>query len=389
MARRKRPRPTGPSPTRAPAADAGPATPPTDEERPAQGDLTAAEGVVEETPAAPVPDAGPLDESAAPPAEEQAPLAEAPATSGPTDDAQPEPPAETPPPPAEDAAADEPAVAPEQADRPATAPPPRRARAPRSGQGRGGRPAPSAGGAGPRADALPGQHDAGPRADVLPGAGHDDASAEKVAAAPAPRPGAEAPASEPVDGAGPTEPAPTPPPQVAGGGRVDALADAILTVARAEGQLIAVADELFQLGRALEASDELLDALADAHIPAPRRQQVVDELLHGRALPLTAAMVTMVVGAGRGRELPRIADALVTKVAAVDNRAVAIVRSAIALDEGQLSRLTEALHQATGRAVEVRVVIDPTVLGGLVTTVGDMVIDGSVRTRLDKLRTTL
>lgn len=431
MARKKRPRPTGPSPAKparpavpddatAPAAaptDKGVPSPSQREEGaapPADTAVPSDDGAAEEPRAAEV-GAEPATDG---PGETSPAVADEPAAAAESQMAHDEPsgpgpelaprsaPAEPPSPPVDDAAvADEPAGAPAEAlsppaddaavadepgDRSEPTPPPRRARAPRSRQGRGSRaPAARADDAGPRAD------DAGPRADALPGAAPDDASAEKVAAAPAPRPGAEAPASEPAEPtevaevAEPAEPASTPPPQVAGGGRVDALADAILTVARAEGQLIAVADELFQLARALEASDELLDALADAHIPAPRRQQVVDELLHGRALPLTAAMVTMVVGAGRGRELPRVADALVAKVAAVDNRAVAIVRSAIALDEGQRGRLTEALHQTTGRAVEVRVVIDPTVLGGLVTTVGDMVIDGSVRTRLDKLRTTL
>ena len=43
--------------------------------------------------------------------------------------------------------------------------------------------------------------------------------------------------------------------------------------------------------------------------------------------------------------------------------------------------------KATGKQVEVKVVIDPTVLGGLVAQVGDTVIDGSVRTKLDQLKT--
>jgi F-type H+-transporting ATPase subunit delta len=62
------------------------------------------------------------------------------------------------------------------------------------------------------------------------------------------------------------------------------------------------------------------------------------------------------------------------------------VRSAVPLDEDQRRRLAEALSAATGRAVEVKVVVDPEVLGGVVAQVGDTVIDGSVRARLDELR---
>jgi F-type H+-transporting ATPase subunit delta len=65
---------------------------------------------------------------------------------------------------------------------------------------------------------------------------------------------------------------------------------------------------------------------------------------------------------------------------------VAEVRSAVPLDEDQRTRLAAALGRATGRAVDVKVVIDPEVLGGVVAQVGDTVIDGSVRARLDELR---
>ena len=54
--------------------------------------------------------------------------------------------------------------------------------------------------------------------------------------------------------------------------------------------------------------------------------------------------------------------------AAEADKAVAEVRSAIELTDDQRARLAEALEQATGKQVEVKVVVDPTVLGGLVTT---------------------
>ena len=66
--------------------------------------------------------------------------------------------------------------------------------------------------------------------------------------------------------------------------------------------------------------------------------------------------------------------------------AVAEVRSAFPLDEQQRRRLEEALSRATGKTVEVKVVVDPSVVGGAVAQVGDVVFDGSVRTRLVEAR---
>ena len=168
--------------------------------------------------------------------------------------------------------------------------------------------------------------------------------------------------------------------------RVDAYADGMLAVAQADGNLAAVSDELFRFARALEGNDELRTTLSDPHLPASRRQQIVEDLLGGRADATTTALVSMAVGAGRGRELPAIIDKLVTKAAAQEDKAVAEVRSAVELTDDQRSRLADAIKKATGKNVEVKVVVDPSVLGGLVTTVGDTVIDGSVRTRLEQMK---
>ena len=59
---------------------------------------------------------------------------------------------------------------------------------------------------------------------------------------------------------------------------------------------------------------------------------------------------------------------------------------AIALTDDQISRLATALGKATGKSVEVKVIIDPEVLGGVVARVGDTVIDGTVRHRLAQLK---
>jgi F-type H+-transporting ATPase subunit delta len=168
--------------------------------------------------------------------------------------------------------------------------------------------------------------------------------------------------------------------------RVHAYAEALLEIASAEGHVERTENELFRVARAFESSDELRTTLTDAMIPADRRTAIVEELLGGRASPLTAAIVSFLVAAGRARDLPEIVDALVARAAEQRAEAVAEVRSAVPLDEDQQARLAEALGRATGKRVSVKVIIDPTVLGGLVARVGDTVIDGSVRSRLEQLK---
>jgi F-type H+-transporting ATPase subunit delta len=168
--------------------------------------------------------------------------------------------------------------------------------------------------------------------------------------------------------------------------RVEGYATALFEVASAEGTLGDVEDELFRFARTLEGNDELRTTLTDASLPASRRQQIVEDLLGPRAQPLTTALVSFVVGAGRGGDLPAIIDRLVARAAGARKHEVAEVRSVVELTDDQRERLAAALSNATGKQVEVKVILDPSILGGLVAQVGDTVIDGSVRNRLNQLR---
>ena len=171
--------------------------------------------------------------------------------------------------------------------------------------------------------------------------------------------------------------------------RAEGYADAALAVARAEGQLDAIEDDLFRFARTFEGSDDLRMALTDPAMPAARRIAVVEQLMGGQALPASTALVSAIVGAGRVSELSDIVNRFLEKAASEREHEVAEVRSAIPLDEAQLERLTAALSEATRKQVEVKVVVDPSVLGGLIARIGDTVIDGSVRHRLEQLKGTI
>jgi len=171
--------------------------------------------------------------------------------------------------------------------------------------------------------------------------------------------------------------------------RIDGYARALFEVARAEGTIDEVEDELFRFARSFESSDELRSVLTDDQVPAAKRQAIVEDLLGGKATATTTQLVSMVVGSGRGRDLPAIVDKLVARAANSKDLSVAEVRSAVALTDDQQARLKAALANATGKQVTLKVIIDPSVLGGLVATVGDIVIDGSVRTRVDQLKSRL
>jgi F-type H+-transporting ATPase subunit delta len=168
--------------------------------------------------------------------------------------------------------------------------------------------------------------------------------------------------------------------------RHDAYAEAFYAILSAEGSINEAQDELFRFARIVEGNDELHTTLGDLHVPAARRQQIVEDLLGGQAFPSTIGLVSLVVATGRIRDLPTIVDRLLRRTASLTNRTVAEVRSAVELTDEQRKRLAESLKKATGLDVDIVVIVDPTVIGGVVTQIGDTVIDGTVRHRLSQLK---
>ena len=170
---------------------------------------------------------------------------------------------------------------------------------------------------------------------------------------------------------------------------IEGYARALFEIARAEGTLDEVEDELFRFARSYESSDALRTTLTDENLPAEKRQAIVEDLLDGKATTTTVQLVAMVVGSGRGRDLPAIVDSLVERAASAKQLDVAEVRTAVPLTSDQLDRLKAALENATGKSLNLKATVDPSVVGGIVATVGDTVIDDTVRTRIDQLKSRL
>jgi F-type H+-transporting ATPase subunit delta len=168
--------------------------------------------------------------------------------------------------------------------------------------------------------------------------------------------------------------------------RIDGYASALFDVARAEDVVNRVEDELFRFSRTVESSPDLRSALTDPASPAEAKQRVISELLDVKAHPVTVRLVSLLVESGQARDLSRVVDAFVTKAVAAGQSTVAEVRVASPISDEQRERLVRTLSDAKGRPVDVKVIVDPELLGGVVTTIGDEVIDGSVRRRLAQLR---
>ncbi len=167
---------------------------------------------------------------------------------------------------------------------------------------------------------------------------------------------------------------------------VRGYAEALFRVVQAEGELDRVEDELYRFGKILESNHELKQALSDRSMEKTQRVKILEELLQEKVSPHTLSMVTFVVEQERARHLPEILEELSRLAAEAREAVVGEVRSAVPLDEAQQAALASALSQTTGKNVTVKVIVDPSVIGGISAKVGDTVIDGTVKRRLEQLK---
>ena len=167
---------------------------------------------------------------------------------------------------------------------------------------------------------------------------------------------------------------------------IDLYADALLAVVAAEGNVNDVRGELARIAEAVDGSDELRQKLTDPHIPSELRQQIVQDILQGKANDTTTGIVTLIVATGRIRDLSTIVARFNELTASQASTKLAEVRSAVELTADQKDRLAAALSAKEQHPVELVTIVDPSVLGGIVVQIGDTVIDGSVRNRLAQLR---
>lgn len=167
---------------------------------------------------------------------------------------------------------------------------------------------------------------------------------------------------------------------------VRGYAEAMFSIAEAEGELEPVEEQVYAFAKMVEKRAKVREALIDPELPNANKRNLIGEVLGERANPVAVNLLGMLVEQGRARDIGRIAESLAEVAAERRQQVVGEVRSAVPLTDAQRRRLAEALSSATGRKVEVKVIVDPDLVGGVVARVGDVIFDGSIRSRLDEAK---
>lgn len=161
-------------------------------------------------------------------------------------------------------------------------------------------------------------------------------------------------------------------------------AEAAFRLAQGENDLAAWSARMKTLA-AIASDSQLVRLNADPAVASDRVAKLVIEVAGADLGERGANFVKVLAENGRLALLPVIAEQFETLKAHAEGTLEATITSAQALTQSQLDELVAGLKAKFNRAVNVQVAVDPELIGGAVIAIGDQVIDGSVKGRLQRM----
>jgi F-type H+-transporting ATPase subunit delta len=162
-------------------------------------------------------------------------------------------------------------------------------------------------------------------------------------------------------------------------------AGALFDVGKEKGKLDALREQLNQLTDAIDRDHDLQVFFFSPYFSSAEKTAGLERALAG-AEPELVNFLELLIEKGRMPEIFRIRRQLEELWKRENRRIDVTVTSAVELDPGVVSRIGEEIERQTGREVDLASRVDDEILGGVVLQVGNMVLDASIRNRLEKLR---
>lgn len=160
-------------------------------------------------------------------------------------------------------------------------------------------------------------------------------------------------------------------------------------LAGSAGESTDLVGELLAISGVVHSDSELELTLGSKRVPAPQKTRLLSSLLGGKVSSEALAIVNHLVSDPRGRRIGAMLLFAAETVADHHGKGLSVVTVAKPLTRAQTTTVEGLLRQKYGREHYLAEVADPDVIGGMKIRVGNDVIDGSIQTRLQDLRTKL
>jgi F-type H+-transporting ATPase subunit delta len=162
-------------------------------------------------------------------------------------------------------------------------------------------------------------------------------------------------------------------------------ADALFDVAREKGKLDRIGGQLGEFVDALEGDHDLQVFFFSPYFSSAEKVEGLKRAIDG-ADPELVNFLELLIEKNRMTEIFRIRRQFEQLWKQENKRIDVTVTSAVELDPAVVEKIGEEIERQTGRKAELASRVDDEILGGIVLQVGNMVLDASIRSRLEKLR---
>jgi F-type H+-transporting ATPase subunit delta len=161
-------------------------------------------------------------------------------------------------------------------------------------------------------------------------------------------------------------------------------------IALAQGAAEPAAKQLHDFAAAYEQSAELRTFLASPAVSVEAKHAVIEKIVARLGASKSIRNFLLVIVDHRRTQLiPEVIAAFHQVIRQRQGVAEAEVSSAVELSAGQKKEMAAALARVTGKKIETKYALDAALLGGAVVRIGDTIYDGSLRSRLNEMRTHL
>ncbi len=168
-------------------------------------------------------------------------------------------------------------------------------------------------------------------------------------------------------------------------GAARVYAEALFEVAREKGKLDSIREQLAQFADALNSDRELQVFFFSPYFSSTEKSEGLERALSGAEAELVN-FLELLIEKHRMPAIFRIRPEFEELWKKENRRIDVTVTSAVELDPEVVGKIGEEIEKQTGQKVELASSVDEEILGGIVLQVGNMVLDASIRSRLEKLR---
>ena len=167
-------------------------------------------------------------------------------------------------------------------------------------------------------------------------------------------------------------------------------AKALLLIGREDGQTELYKDELGAFSEMIGAKKELEQAICNPLYETGDRKKVLKAVVEKQDMSdMMKTFLFLLFDKGRMGFIGSINEFYQKLADELKGIATASIVSATALTEDTVEKIQSGLSKMTGKTIQLEIQQDPDLIGGIVTKIGDLVLDGSIRTQLINMRESL